>query len=61
MHVNNSVTVKTVGGISLCDGGQFEESEGYHYFYVVFLCVRIEIDQLVRDLLSNKSLFVGQL
>ena len=36
MRVNNSVTVKTVGGISLCDGEQFEESEGYNYFYVVF-------------------------
>ena len=24
MHVNNSVTVKTVGGISLCDGGKLE-------------------------------------
>ena len=36
MHVNNSVTVKIVGGISLCDGGQLEESEGYNYFFVVF-------------------------
>ena len=26
-----------------------------------FLCVRIEIDRLVRELLSNNSLFVGQL
>ena len=36
MHVNNSVTVKTVGGISLCDGGQLEEPEGYNYFFVIF-------------------------
>ena len=37
MQVNNSVTVKAVGGISLCDGGQLEEFEGYNnYFFVVF-------------------------
>ena len=46
MHVNNSVTVKTVGVISLCDGEQLEEFEGYNYFSVVF-CVRIEIGQLL--------------
>ena len=27
---------KIVGGISLCDGRQLEESEGYNYFFVVF-------------------------
>ena len=36
MHVNNSVTVKTVGEISLRDGGNMEESDGYNYFFVVF-------------------------
>ena len=36
MHVNVSVTVKTVGGISLFDDGKLEESEGYNYFFVVF-------------------------
>ena len=36
MQVNNSVTIKTVGGISLCDGGKLEESERYNYFFVVF-------------------------
>ena len=48
MHENNSVTVKTVGEISLYDGGKLEKSEGYNYFFVVLLCVRIEIDQLLR-------------
>ena len=35
---NISVTVKTVGGISLCDGGKLpkKESEGYNYCFVVF-------------------------
>ena len=26
----------SVGGISLCDGGKLEESEGYNYFFIVF-------------------------
>ena len=46
MHVNVNVTVKTVGRISLNDGGKLEESEGYNYFFVVFY-VRIEIDQVL--------------
>ena len=36
MHVNISVTVKTVGAISLFDGGKLEESEKYNYFFEVF-------------------------
>ena len=38
MHINASITVKTVGGISLFDGGKLEESEGYNYFFDIF-CV----------------------
>ena len=45
MDVNVSITVKTVGGLSLFAGGKMEESEGYNYFRR-FLCVRIETDQL---------------
>ena len=56
MYVNNSITVKTVGGISLCDGRKLEESEGYNYFFMVFYVL-----DLVRDLLSNRSQFVGQM
>ena len=40
MHLNISVTVKTVGGISSCDGGNLEESEGYNYFFVVFYVLK---------------------
>ena len=43
--VNTCITVKIVGGISLCNGGKLEESEGLNCFFIVF-CVRIEIDQL---------------
>ena len=58
MHVNNSVTVKTVGGISLCDGGKLEESEGYNYFLAVFVCVFLfEIDQLSVLKLNNDTTY----
>ena len=60
MHVNNSVTIKTVGWVSLCDGVKLEESEGYNYFFVVF-CV-LESDSISSCwLMSNKSQFVGHL
>ena len=39
MHVNISITVKTVGRISLCDGRKLEKSEGYNYFFVVFYVI----------------------
>ena len=42
MHVNMSVTVKPVGGISLLDGGKLEESEGYNYFFVVFYVLELK-------------------
>ena len=45
IHVNACITVKIVGGISLCNGGKLEESEGSNCFFHRFLCVRIEIDQ----------------
>ena len=47
MHVNVSGTVQSFGGFSLFDGGKVEESEGYNYLFGRFLCVRIEIDQLL--------------
>ena len=44
------ITVKIVGGISLCNGGKLEVSEGsncfFHRFFFLCVCVRIEIDQL---------------
>ena len=46
IHVNACITVKIVGGISLCNGGKLEESEGTNCFFHRFLCVRIEIHQL---------------
>ena len=36
MHVNVSVVVKTVDGISLFDGRKLEESEGYNNFMIIF-------------------------
>ena len=46
IHVNACITVRIVGGISLCNGGKLEESEGSNCLFHRFLCVRIEIDQL---------------
>ena len=43
-YVTACITVKIVGGISLCNGGKLEESEGSNSFSS-FLCVRIETDQ----------------
>ena len=37
MHVKVSITVKNVGGISIFDGGKLNESEGYNYFFVVYV------------------------
>ena len=34
--INISVTVKTIGRISLCDGGKLQGYEGHNYFSVVF-------------------------
>ena len=42
MQVNISIIVKTVGRISLCDGGKLEESEGYNYFFVVFYVLELK-------------------
>ena len=42
MHVNVSIRVKIVGGISLFDGGKLEKPEGYNYFFVVFYVLELE-------------------
>ena len=50
IHTNACMTVKIVGGISLCNGGKLEEAEGSNCFLSSFflcVCVRIEIDQLL--------------
>ena len=59
MHVNVNITIKTVGGIFLFDGGKLGESEGYDFFFVVFY-VRNEIDQLFC-VICWVGQFVGQL
>ena len=61
MHVNNSITVETVVGSSLCDCGKVEESEYTITFSSFSVCENRNRSALVRDLLSNKSQFVGRL
>ena len=46
IHLNACITVKIVGGISLCYGGKLEESEGSNCLFHRFVCVRIEIDKI---------------
>ena len=39
IHVNACITVKIVGGLSLCNGGKLEESEGSNCFFSsYFVC-----------------------
>ena len=61
MHVNITVTVKTVSGISSFDGVKLGETEGYNDFIVVSFVLESNRSALVRDLFSNKSQFVCQL
>ena len=61
IHLYSSITAKTVGEISLCDGGKLEESERYNHSFVVFYVLESNRSAFVRDLLRNKSQFVGQL
>ena len=60
MHVKISFTVKTVDGISSSDGRKLKESERYNYFFVVLYVLGSNRSAFVRDLLSNKSQFVGR-
>ena len=43
IHVNACITVKSVVGISLCNGGKLNESEDFNCCFRRVLCVRIEI------------------
>ena len=62
IHVNVCITVKSVGVISLCNGGKLEESEGSNRFFSSFsVCLNRNRSALARELLSNISLFVGRL
>ena len=53
MHVNISVTVKTVGSISLFDGREVEESEGYIYFLNFSMCLFVCVEVLRPSQLSG--------
>ena len=56
IQVNLCGTVQLLTGILLCNGRKLEEAEGCKCIYIVY-CVRMEIDVLMRELLSNNSLF----
>ena len=47
MHVNTSVTVKSIGEISLFESRKLKESEGDTYLFIVFYLLEIETYQLL--------------
>ena len=47
-------------GFPQCNGGKLEEAEDFKCVFVVY-CVNRNRSALLRELLSNNSLFVGQL
>ena len=38
IHVNACVTVKHLVEFLQCNGGKFEDSEGYNCFFIAFVC-----------------------
>ena len=61
IHVNVCETVKLLAGLLQCNGGKLEEAEDFKCVFVVIDCLNRNRSALVLDLLSNNSLFVGQL
>ena len=60
IHVNVCETVKFWAGFLQCNGRKLEEAEDFKCGFVIF-CSNRNRTRLMRDLLSNNSLFVGLL
>ena len=52
-------TVQLLTGFPQCNGGKLEEDEDFRRVFVVYYV--LESKSLLRELLCNNSLFVGQL
>ena len=61
IHVNVCETVRVLAGFLQCNGGKLEEAEDFKSVFVFIVCSNRNRSALVRELLSNNSLFVGQL
>ena len=57
IHVNVCDTVQLLAGFLQCNDGLLEEADEFKMCFRGLLCVRIKM----CELLSNNSLFVGQL
>ena len=53
--------VQVLAGVLQCNGGKMEEAEGVECVFVVYCVKNRKRSVPVRELLSNNSLFVGQL
>ena len=56
-HVNVCETVRRLAGFLQCNGGKLEEAEDFKSVFIIYR----NRSALVRELLCNNSLFVGQL
>ena len=59
--MNVSETVRVLAGFLRCNGGKLEEAEDFKSVFAFIVCSNRNRSALVRELLSNNSLFVGQL
>ena len=60
-HVNVCDTVILLAGFLPCNGRKLEEAEDFKCDFLFIDCSNRNRSAIVRDLLSNNSLFVGQL
>ena len=61
MHVNVCKTVRRLTGFLHCNGGKLEDAEDCKSVFIVNCEFESNRSALVRELLCNNSLFVGQL
>ena len=60
-HTYTLVTVKHLAGFLKCSGRKFEESEVYDCFFIISCVLESKWISSSSELLSNNSLFIGQL
>ena len=60
IDINECDIVEVLAGILQCNDGKFEEAEDFKCIFAI-CCVLESKSAPVRELLSNNSLFVGQL
>ena len=61
IHVNVCDTVKLLAGFLQCNGEKLEEADDFKCVFFVYCVLESKWIALVKELLNNNSLFVGQL